>query len=286
VSELPTVSDAPCPNCGSRLLGRFCADCGQAAPRVGDYSLRTHVAEFFDQTLSFDGKVVRTLWTLVSKPGVLTADHLRGRRVPYLKPLQLFLVVNVLFFVAAPKMPMFNYSLGNYLAFSPPSPALVAGLVQREAGSADAYVAYVKKFDERVESERKSLIVLFAPALALVLSVLFAWRIKRPDVPSHYGEHLVFALHLLTFIWLALAGWGMIIALMAGRAPSRAGVVAVGIVAVLLLGAVAHAFLAVRRVYDLSVLRSLAVVTALALGFVGILVAYRTLLFFTTYYTL
>lgn len=151
-------------------------------------------------------------------------------------------------------MPMFNYSLGKYLAFSPPSPTLVARLVERHARSADAYVAFVKKFDERVESERKSLIVLFAPALALVLSRLFAWRPARRGVPSHYGAHLVFALHLLTFIWLALAGWGVVAAIMAGRAPSRLGVVAVAVVGVLLIGAAAHAFLAVRRVYELSAL--------------------------------
>ncbi|MEO5814118.1 MAG: hypothetical protein ABIT20_02445 [Gemmatimonadaceae bacterium] len=96
----------------------------------------------------------------------------------------------------------------------------------------------------------------------------------------------MFALHLLTFIWLALAGWGVIVAIMAGRAPSRAGVVAVGVVAALLLGAVAHAFLAVRRVYELSVAGALSVAMGLATAFVGTLVAYRALLFFTTYCTL
>ncbi|MEO5814119.1 MAG: DUF3667 domain-containing protein [Gemmatimonadaceae bacterium] len=156
MTELPALGEAPCPNCGSRLSGRYCADCGQAAPRVGDYSLHVHLGELLDQLLGVDGKIVRTLRTLVTRPGQLTVDHLRGRRAPYFKPLQLFLVVNVLFFFAAPKMPMFNYSLGNYLEFSPPSPPLVARLVQGEVGSADTYVAYTKKFNDRVESSGRA----------------------------------------------------------------------------------------------------------------------------------
>ncbi|MEO5815654.1 MAG: hypothetical protein ABIT20_10285 [Gemmatimonadaceae bacterium] len=61
---------------------------------------------------------------------------------------------------------------------------------------------------------------------------------------------------------------------------------AVAVVGTLLIGAAAHAVLAVRRVYELSVAEAFGVVTVLAGGFVGILVVYRTLLFFTTYYTL
>jgi len=43
---------------------------------------------------------------------------------------------------------------------------------------------------------------------------------------------------------------------------------------------------AVRRVYALSPAAALAMTAALAAAFAGLLVAYRGLLFFTTYYTL
>jgi hypothetical protein len=43
--------------------------------------------------------MLASLRTLVSPPGQLTADWIRGRRVGYLSPLSLFLWVNVAFFL-------------------------------------------------------------------------------------------------------------------------------------------------------------------------------------------
>ena len=287
------MSGAVCPNCGSSLAHRYCAECGQAAPGPGDYSLRAHAADLFEQLTSLDGKAARTFWTLVRRPGLLTADHLAGKRGRYLRPLQLFLVVNVLLFVAAPKTPLFSYSLANYERFAPPSPALVRSLVARATpvGSGAAEGEYVRAFNDRVETERKSLILLFAPALAAVLYLIFRLRsptdVDSEHVPRQPGEHLVFALHLLSFIWLVLIGWGAITALTAWRPLAGLwGIAAVAAVMLLLLAMLVYVFQATRRVYALSRMRALALTAVLAVAFVGLLVAYRAMLFFTTYYTL
>jgi hypothetical protein len=289
------VQTMECPNCGSSLVGRYCAECGQATPSDDDYSLRAHVADFFEHLTSLDGKVARTVWTLVRSPGLLTADHLAGRRVRYVRPLQLFLLVNVLLFFAAPRVPLFSYSLANYLKFAPPSPALVRSLVASATSGGDpaAAAVYARAFDDRVEAERKSLILLFVPALAIVLRVIF-WRRGRdtPDealarIPRRYGEHLVFALHVLAFVWLLLVGWGAIAAALAGRSfQGVTGWILWVLLASYLLVVPAYFFAASRRVYLLSRTRVLALTLAVGVAFFGLLLAYRALLFFTTYYTL
>ncbi|MEO7711603.1 MAG: DUF3667 domain-containing protein [Gemmatimonadaceae bacterium] len=277
--------DRSCANCGSRLVQRYCADCGQPAPGPRDYSIRAHAAEFVDQLASVDGKIGRTLWALVARPGALTVDHLAGRRARYLRPLQLFLVVNVLLFVIAPRVPMFTYSLRSYLTYAPPSPVVVASLVRRTSAATDRS-AYTAAFDARVESQRKSLIILFAPALALLFRVLFARRTKRAGVPHRYGEHLVFALHLLAFIWLAVTGWGAL-GTLSSLAPTRTLNVLTFVLLVALFAATpVYLLRALARVYDLTRIQSLAVLMALLTSFVGLVVAYRTLLFFATYYSL
>ena len=281
-------SKESCTNCGSAVIRRYCADCGQAVPRATDYSLRAFAADSIDQIASVDGRAVRTVKTLLARPGLLTADHMRGRRARYLRPLQLFLLVNVLLFVVAPKVPMFTYSLDRYLANSPPSPSLVAALVQRATtmGTVDR-AAYTTAFDGRVESQRKTLILIFVPAIALVLRVLFAWRRTRDGVPHRYGEHLVFALHLLSLIWLVLTVWGGIATLAAGTTLGPlAGIGALAIIIGMLLAGFVYLMRSVRLVYELSDLQSVAVSAALAVAFAGLLLAYRGLLFFTTYYTL
>lgn len=292
-SHIPDAGGPPCPNCGAPSMQRYCPQCGQAAPGPADYSLRAYAAELAGQLTNTDGKVAGTLWALVARPGLLTVDHLQGRRARYLRPLQLFLLVNVLLFVAAPRVPLFSYSLEKYLRFSPPSPALVTSLVQR-AGHARApeggaaLQAYARKFDARVEAQRKSLIILFAPALAGVLRLLFARHRGIPGVPRRYGEHLVFALHALSLAWLVLAGMGVLSAI-AGRMaivtlPRRA--VVVGVVVVLLLWTPVYALWALRRVYRLSWPWAAAATAGVAAAFLVLLFMYRGLLFFTTYYTL
>ncbi len=284
-----------CPNCGSPLVGRFCSDCGQAAPSDEDYSFRAHAADFFENLTSFDGKLVRTVLTLIRSPGLLTIDDLAGRRARYVRPLQLFLLVNVLLFFAGPRIPLFSYSLASYSTSAPPSPTLVRSLIARAAPAGDsaARAEYARAFDDRVEAERKSLILLFVPALALVLRMIF-WRRAREtptaalnNTPRRYGEHLVFAFHVLALVWLMLVGWGAIATALAGKVV--AGFVG-GLFGVLLAASMLvipfYFFRASRTVYLLSRMRAIALTAVVGIAFLGLIVAYRTLLFFTTYYTL
>ncbi len=46
-------------------------------------------------------KVVRTLKPLILQPGLLTQAWLQGQRQPYAKPIQLFVVLNLVFFLLA-----------------------------------------------------------------------------------------------------------------------------------------------------------------------------------------
>jgi len=286
---------AECPNCGSPLTGRYCSGCGQAAPSDEDYSFRTHVADFFEHLTSLDGKVARTVLTLIRSPGLLTIDDLAGRRARYVRPLQLFLLVNVVLFFAGPRVPLFSYSLARYSTWAPPSPTLVRSLVARAVPSTDSAgrAEYARAFDDRVEAERKSLVLLFVPALALVLRVIF-WRRGRvtsvepvSNTPRRYGEHLVFAFHVLAFVWLMLVGWGAVVAALSGTAVEgvMAGILRVWVAAFSLV-IPAYLFQASRTVYLLSRVRAFALTAVIGIAFVGLSYAYRTLLFFTTYYSL
>jgi hypothetical protein len=200
----------------------------------------------------------------------------------------------VLLFFAAPRVPIFSYSLANYASASPPSPTLVRSLVGRAVprGDSTGHAVYARAFDDRVETQRKSLILLFAPALALVLRAIFFGRGRDansevlPLTPRRYGEHLVFALHMLTFVWLVLVGWGALAALLSGRSFAGAsGQILMAILSLYMLLIPGYFFLASRRVYVLSSVRALALTVVVGIAFFGLLVAYRTLLFFTTYYT-
>jgi len=90
--------DAPaqCENCGTPLLGGFCHACGQSI-----HSPTRHfghaVEEFFEAFWHLDGRVFRTLRDLMF-PGRVAANYLAGKRVRYIAPLRLFVILSLLTF--------------------------------------------------------------------------------------------------------------------------------------------------------------------------------------------
>ena len=89
-----------CANCGAALAGEYCAACGQRHdPHV--HSVRHFASEAFESITHADSRLWRTLGYLLAKPGRLTAEFFAGRRMRYLPPFRLYLVISLLFFLVA-----------------------------------------------------------------------------------------------------------------------------------------------------------------------------------------
>jgi Protein of unknown function (DUF3667) len=97
VSHLKERIEKKCLNCNAVLDGRFCSICGQEniAPQETVWLLLTH---FLYDIVHFDGKFFVTLKYLLTKPGFLTLEHLKGRRADYLHPIRLYIFVSATFF--------------------------------------------------------------------------------------------------------------------------------------------------------------------------------------------
>ena len=94
-----------CENCGAQLHGHYCAICGQAAV---DYhrSFRHVIIDVLDSFLNWDSKFVRSIGLLLWRPGWLTNQFLEGRRVRFVHPLRLYLLVSIVFFLCARLIPV------------------------------------------------------------------------------------------------------------------------------------------------------------------------------------
>lgn len=105
-----------CRNCGHRLYAwdHFCSQCGQDTldhpPTLWEF-----VHEWVLHYLAFEGKLWRSLWGLIAKPGFLTLEYLAGRKQRYVLPLRLVLTLGLLFFVAVKLLP----PSGEVLAMPP-----------------------------------------------------------------------------------------------------------------------------------------------------------------------
>jgi hypothetical protein len=213
-----------CANCGAPLNGAFCQACGQKAlgPVV---SLHEFLHEAFEEFAHVDGKIVRTLRLLLSKPGMLTKEFLEGRRVHYISPIRLYLTCSLLFFALAAVAPQAD------------RPFFRISKVNGEAGLEPAAVQQLR---DAATVRANNAIVHDLPRAMFVLMPVFGlltlgpYRRARPL----YVGHLYYAIHFHTFVFLALT---LAIPLRLVAGPSAAGL------AVLAIGV--YFYLSLRRVF-------------------------------------
>ncbi|MFN4115453.1 MAG: DUF3667 domain-containing protein [Inhella sp.] len=101
-----STSLSHCRNCGHRLYAwdRFCSQCGQDT-QDHPPTLWEFVYEWVLHYLAVEGKLWKSLWGLIVRPGFLTLEYLAGRKQRYVLPLRLVLTLGLLFFVAVKLMP-------------------------------------------------------------------------------------------------------------------------------------------------------------------------------------
>lgn len=86
-----------CENCVANMSGPYCAQCGQHAV---DYrrSFGRVLVDALDSFLNWDSRFFATIGWLLVRPWKLTIDFLAGKRVRYVHPLRLYLLVSIVFF--------------------------------------------------------------------------------------------------------------------------------------------------------------------------------------------
>jgi hypothetical protein len=239
--ELPTPQTLVCANCHAELAGEYCARCGQRhEPHI--HTVGHFAGEAFESISHADSRLWRTLWYLFSRPGFLTREFFAGRRMAYLPPFRLYLVLSVLFFlvVGLPNSALVQIDdsdvepakQGSPYAPAAPLPgddkAQPEGLQKRNAmtefcnefknpdPTANANYERLRQSCARISEDGgtelgrsvvhnipKAMFV-FLPLLAAVMMLMY-WR------PQHYYvEHLLFLIHNHAFVFMNLSALGLL----------------------------------------------------------------------------
>jgi hypothetical protein len=160
--EPPQALTLVCANCGAALSGDYCAVCGQRhEPHL--HTVAHFAAEAFESISHADSRLWKTLWYLVSRPGFLTREFFDGKRVRYLPPFRLYLVISVVFFltVGSPEGPMIVVDNDTQAADLGEAKAAVEGLGKGAAPASEALkkaeeVARSKAAEDADESQPKA----------------------------------------------------------------------------------------------------------------------------------
>ena len=295
--EAPVSAPAaiPCPNCGAALELKFCPACGERRPDPRDRSLVGLLHEAAATFSPVDGTIVRTLWALFTKPGLLTAEYFAGRRTRYTKPLAFFLAVNVAFFILQPHTGLLQYHLRDFMwvhSVEPFTPkpgnfGSMTGAVARPlARTHESYAAFEARFETELQEKKKSLLVFAIPLYALALQLLYVRRRRL------FAEHLVFAVHTYAF-YLVFLGF-FLTALFEGtswllyglhlytRPVARALASETALTLALFVGMTLYVGAALRRVHGDGRARAYGNAAVLVLAQLAIIIVYRTILMWTT----
>jgi hypothetical protein len=287
-SQHATGATPQCANCGAPVAGNYCSHCGQRFEHE-IHSVLHFAREATEDLTHADSRLWGTIIALLFKPGFLTREFLSGRRVRYLPPLRLYLVLSVLFFLAVgsegPGPQAVKVSTGagkpSLTLVSPDDPALAAKpgetLQQREERICNPHYdgparwlveptmgkACRLMLEDRGRTAAEAFMhnipkamFIFLPALALVMKAMY-WR------PRHYYvEHLLFFLHNHAFAFLVFG----LLALLTRFVPA---IVTNPLEFLLWLYVPYYVFVSMRRVYAQGRWLTFAKLVVLFFAYVG-----------------
>ncbi len=228
-SASPDAALAHCRNCGATVRDAYCPACGQET-KIALPTARQFLREAAGRYVAFDGRLWRTLFGLLLRPGFLTREYFAGRRRRYVRPARLFLVLSVALFAVLrlfAEAPVFVADGAAEPVAAAPSGAegLDVGLDDemnlRFDGLGEVVGAKLRKraeyFNRLPRQEKGEQVFLGAvrygpyamfallPAFAALMKLVYFGRARRyPGRPRRYAGHLVFGAHNHAFLCLAV----------------------------------------------------------------------------------
>lgn len=186
-----------CVSCGHTMPDKYCGNCGEERLNPELRSIKHIIKDLITDLTSLDSKLWNTTRTLLLKPGSFDHDYHLGRRINYIKPITLFLLINVAYVMFSP-ITDFYVSFYNQLNSQGYSAQVKPYLIEYIAHHKMTLDEFETLYDQLVTVLARSLIILQVPIFAL-FATLLCWK-------KHYfsADYFVFSLnfHSWLLVWI------------------------------------------------------------------------------------
>jgi hypothetical protein len=237
-----------CPNCDTRLetSQSYCPECGQANHDL-NIPLKHLLGEAVEGILHFDVKSVRTIRALAFKPGFVTSEFIKGKRVQYVPPVRLYIFISFLFFLLLSLSPGKHEPISS--ADSPSTPNVITfyninsqelrglkqaqldSLMQSRGVALTILNRYMVRQMSRISTEgqvefnhllMKGISYMMFALMPLFALFVFLLNWKKAQ---YYIGTLVFSIHYHSFVFLLLT-----VSLVVGRLAGTSLIWAISII--------------------------------------------------------
>ena len=180
-----------CQNCGNEIESDYCSSCGQVyESRIKPFA--NLIRDFLGDIFALDSRATITIKKLIFHPGFLTTEYLKGKRVQYVPPTRLYVLLSLLLlFLFAINASQNSTKLMIYPGF------LEWYDGDEWAGNIGQITSYVKDSIIPVEADFMTTI----SRLAFILLPLIALIYKIMFFSKYYIEHIIHVIHIMSFIF-------------------------------------------------------------------------------------
>jgi hypothetical protein len=186
------VSEQICKSCGNHFTGNYCNLCGEKVLATRDKTFKSFLVSIKQLVSPGNSSLIKSLKYVITSPGFLSKEFAEGKRVNYTQPLQLFFILNLIYFLF-PMLQLFNTSLRTQMYLRTHS-KLVQEMVQSKL-RAEGYSmqSFSLLYNEKSTGHAKLLIIVFVILASLPLSLIYRKRNR------YFSDHFTLATELASF---------------------------------------------------------------------------------------
>lgn len=168
--------------------------------KPNDLSIKTFLKHFLVESFHIDNRIIKTIYTLLFKPGQLTAAYFNSAWENYIQPLKLYFAINFIFFLATPVLntsqtQVFNFNMKSIIGSNKTYQRMIDKQI-RNSGVSEKI--YEERFNAHLKYNQPAFVFFIVPFFALILNII-NFRSKQ-----YYVEHLFFSIHFLSFFLISL----------------------------------------------------------------------------------
>lgn len=210
------MENKKCINCKTDLQGQFCHICGEKQVTPKDFTLVKIAEQTVDIFTHLDSKLIKSAKFLLFKPGHLSTAYIEGLRKPFMKPFQIFILANILFFLLLSDVDVFRKPSSWWFNVTDDMGYNIKVMAEKKAAEISKSVSDVALlYDQKSKTVAKTLVIVFIPLLGLTFAALFIRK------KMQIGKHVIFATHFFAFTLIIMIVWFQLVNLLFSNPTSK-----------------------------------------------------------------